>query len=94
MLKRVCVLIGLYSFNMGNGFLLNLCNCRSNLLIGQSCVAGTRIFIQEGVYDEFVAKFNEVAKGLAASAGDPFAVETRHGPQISQTQFDVCIFCQ
>lgn len=56
--------------------------------MGQSCTAGTRIFVQEGIYDEFVSRFTAVAQYLTQTAGDPFAPETQHGPQVSQTQFD------
>jgi aldehyde dehydrogenase (NAD+) len=55
------------------------------------CTAGSRIFIQEGIYDQFLAKFTEAAKVLGAAAGDPFAQGTLHGPQVSQTQFEVHI---
>ncbi|KAG6863951.1 hypothetical protein C0991_001716 [Blastosporella zonata] len=57
--------------------------------MGQSCVAGSRIFVQEGVYDQFLAKFSAIAKHLAANTGDPFTIGTQHGPQVSKTQFDV-----
>jgi acyl-CoA reductase-like NAD-dependent aldehyde dehydrogenase len=53
------------------------------------CSAGSRIFVQEGIYDEFLAAFTEAAKAIGAATGDPFAEGTRHGPQVSQTQFDV-----
>ncbi|KAG6811501.1 hypothetical protein H0H92_007149 [Tricholoma furcatifolium] len=56
--------------------------------MGQSCVAGSRIFVQEGIYDQFLAKFSAIAKHLAATTGDPFAAGTQHGPQVSQNQFD------
>ncbi|KNZ73595.1 Aldehyde dehydrogenase [Termitomyces sp. J132] len=56
--------------------------------MGQSCAAGSRIFVQEGIYDEFLAKFTAIAKNLAATTGDPFAIGMQHGPQISQVQFD------
>ncbi|KAI9492127.1 aldehyde dehydrogenase domain-containing protein [Zychaea mexicana] len=53
---------------------------------GQACCAGSRIFVQEGIYDKFVEKF----KALAASGkvGDPLEADTFQGPQISQRQFD------
>jgi aldehyde dehydrogenase (NAD+) len=57
--------------------------------MGQVCSAGSRIFVQEGVYDKFLEHFTAAAKGLGDGAGDPFAPGTQHGPQISQTQFDV-----
>ncbi|KAG6885011.1 hypothetical protein C0993_006536 [Termitomyces sp. T159_Od127] len=56
--------------------------------MGQACTAGSRIFVQEGIYDEFLAKFTEIAKNLAGATGDPFVVGTQHGPQVSQAQFD------
>jgi aldehyde dehydrogenase (NAD+) len=49
---------------------------------GQSCIAGSRIFIQEGIYDEFIQKFTAIAKGLGQAMGDPFDSNTRHGPQV------------
>ena len=57
--------------------------------MGQACTAGARIFVQEGIYDTFVAHFTAVAKGLHDATGDPFALETQHGPQVSKVQFDV-----
>ncbi|KAJ7708120.1 aldehyde dehydrogenase [Mycena rosella] len=56
--------------------------------MGQSCVAGSRIFVQEGIYPQFIEKFTAVVKGLASATGDPFTSTTQHGPQVSQTQFD------
>lgn len=53
---------------------------------GQCCVAGSRLFVQEAVYDEFVHKM--VAKAQARKVGDPFAADTQQGPQVSQEQFD------
>ncbi|KAH7890612.1 aldehyde dehydrogenase domain-containing protein [Phlebopus sp. FC_14] len=53
---------------------------------GQNCSAGSRIFVQEGIYDEFLTMFTEQA--LAIKVGDPFAEETYQGPQVSQTQFE------
>ncbi|TFK32453.1 aldehyde dehydrogenase [Crucibulum laeve] len=56
--------------------------------MGQCCTAASRIFIQEGIYDKFLEQFTAIAKGLGDSTGDPFEQGTKHGPQISQTQFD------
>jgi len=53
---------------------------------GQCCCAGSRVFVQAGVYDKFVEKFTaHVAK---LKIGDPFAHDTFQGPQVSQIQFD------
>lgn len=53
---------------------------------GQACTAGSRIFVQAGIYDKFMKKFTEHT--LALKVGDPFARDTYQGPQVSQTQFE------
>ncbi|KAH7320997.1 aldehyde dehydrogenase domain-containing protein [Stachybotrys elegans] len=53
---------------------------------GQCCCAGTRIFVQEGIYDKFVAAFRKRAS--ENKVGDPFNEETFQGPQVSQLQYD------
>lgn len=53
---------------------------------GQVCCAGTRIYVQEGIYDKFLAAFKKRAQ--ENKVGDPFHQETFQGPQVSQTQFD------
>ncbi|KAK1223893.1 hypothetical protein PQX77_013227 [Marasmius sp. AFHP31] len=59
-----------------------------NSNMGQVCTAGSRIFVQEGIYDKFLAAFTQASKGLQGATGDPFAPGTQHGPQVSQTQLD------
>lgn len=56
--------------------------------MGQSCVAASRIFVQEGIYDKFLEHFTQLAKELTDNTGSPFDPKTKHGPQISQLQFD------
>jgi aldehyde dehydrogenase (NAD+) len=53
---------------------------------GQCCCAGSRIYVQEGIYDKFVERFKERASKNVV--GDPFDKNTFQGPQVSQTQFD------
>ncbi|XP_039250169.2 aldehyde dehydrogenase 1A1-like [Styela clava] len=53
---------------------------------GQICCAGTRTFVQEDIYDEFVRKSVEKAKSLPS--GDPSEITTVHGPLISKIQED------
>jgi len=53
---------------------------------GQTCCAGSRVFVQAGVYDQFVEKFTKHVASL--KVGDPFKSETFQGPQVSQIQFD------
>lgn len=53
---------------------------------GQCCCAGSRIYVQEGIYDKFVERFKErAAKNVV---GDPFDEKTFQGPQVSQLQYD------
>jgi acyl-CoA reductase-like NAD-dependent aldehyde dehydrogenase len=55
-------------------------------LSGQVCVAGTRVFVQETIYDEFVARLSSAASKFAI--GDPFDPATLMGPLVSREQFD------
>ncbi|XP_049828321.1 aldehyde dehydrogenase 1A1-like isoform X1 [Schistocerca gregaria] len=49
---------------------------------GQACCAGTRTFVHENIYDEFVKKAK--AKAEARKVGDPFEDGVVQGPQINQ----------
>jgi aldehyde dehydrogenase (NAD+) len=53
---------------------------------GQCCCAGSRLFVEEKVHDQFVDKL--VKKARSQKVGDPFDTETTQGPQVSQEQFD------
>ncbi|EIM91726.1 aldehyde dehydrogenase [Stereum hirsutum FP-91666 SS1] len=53
---------------------------------GQACCAGTRIFVQAGIYDEFLKMLTAKAKSI--KLGDPFAEDSQQGPQVSKQQFD------
>ncbi|KAI9832246.1 MAG: Aldehyde dehydrogenase [Sarea resinae] len=53
---------------------------------GQCCCAGSRIYVQEGIYDKFIQRFKE--RALQNVVGDPFHSDTFQGPQVSQLQFD------
>ncbi len=55
---------------------------------GQCCCAGSRLFVHEDVYDEFVAKSVKLAE--ARTVGDPFG-EVDQGPQVSQEQMEKVI---
>ncbi len=52
---------------------------------GQCCCAGSRVYVEERAYDEFVGKI--VAKAKGRRVGDPFAKETQQGPQVDKEQF-------
>ncbi|KAK1265642.1 Aldehyde dehydrogenase family 2 member C4 [Acorus gramineus] len=53
---------------------------------GEICVAGSRVFVQEGIYDEFVKKSAEKAKSQIV--GDPFDPLVSQGPQVDKNQFE------
>ena len=53
---------------------------------GQCCTAGSRLFVEEKIRDEFVSKLAAKAKGRRL--GDPLDPETQQGPQVSQEQLD------
>jgi aldehyde dehydrogenase (NAD+) len=53
---------------------------------GQCCCAGSRLFVEEKVYDQFIDKMTKKAK--SRKVGDPFDMSTDQGPQVSQEQFD------
>jgi aldehyde dehydrogenase (NAD+) len=53
---------------------------------GQCCCAGSRLFVEEKVHDQFVEKMLKKVK--AHKVGDPFDPDTTQGPQVSQEQFD------
>ncbi|MEJ7640093.1 MAG: aldehyde dehydrogenase family protein [Singulisphaera sp.] len=53
---------------------------------GQCCCAGSRVFAQEQVYDQFVERLAEKVKGR--KLGDPFDPATQQGPQVDKAQYD------
>jgi aldehyde dehydrogenase (NAD+) len=53
---------------------------------GQCCCAGSRVFVEEKIYDQFVEKSG--ARARRRTVGDPFDPKTEQGPQVDQIQFD------
>lgn len=53
---------------------------------GQACCAGSRLYVEESAYDEFVEK--SVARAKRRTVGDPLDPNTEQGPQIDSTQFE------
>lgn len=47
---------------------------------GQSCIAGTRLFVQRSIYDDFTERLVKAARAL--KVGDPFATETQVAPLV------------
>ncbi|KAK4598150.1 hypothetical protein RGQ29_015580 [Quercus rubra] len=53
---------------------------------GQCCCVGSRTFVHERIYDEFVEKARQ--RAVKRSVGDPFKEGIEQGPQIDTEQFD------
>lgn len=53
---------------------------------GQSCVAGSRVFIQEKIFDEVMAELQSRASKIVI--GDPLADDTQVGPVATKNQVD------
>ncbi|KAL8597817.1 Aldehyde dehydrogenase, mitochondrial [Nucella lapillus] len=51
---------------------------------GQCCCAGSRVFVEEKIYDEFVER--SAARAKNRSVGDPFT-SVEQGPQVDKNQF-------
>jgi len=48
--------------------------------MGECCCAGSRIFVEEKIYDEFVERSVERARNR--TVGDPFEDNIEQGPQV------------
>jgi aldehyde dehydrogenase (NAD+) len=53
---------------------------------GQCCTAGSRLFVEEKVHQEFVKRLTD--KAGKRKLGDPLDPTTEQGPQVSQEQMD------
>lgn len=53
---------------------------------GQCCCAGSRVFVQERIYDQFIDRLS--AMNTSRKLGDPLDPATEQGPQVDKTQFD------
>ncbi len=53
---------------------------------GQSCVAGSRVFIQNGIYEEIVAELEARARQIVI--GDPLENSTQMGPLATKAQIE------
>jgi aldehyde dehydrogenase (NAD+) len=53
---------------------------------GQTCIAGSRLLLQESLHDQFVDKLVKLAK--TARMGDPMSYDTQVGPVTTQPQYE------
>ncbi len=53
---------------------------------GQTCIAGSRLLLQEGVHDRFMEKL--IALSKTARMGDPMSADTQVGPITTRPQYE------
>jgi aldehyde dehydrogenase (NAD+) len=56
---------------------------------GEVCAAGSRLFLDERIHDEFMSKLTDRVKGL--KVGDPMDKATRMGPVVSKQQMETVL---
>jgi aldehyde dehydrogenase (NAD+) len=56
---------------------------------GEVCAAGSRLFLEQTIHDEFVEKLADKVKGL--KVGDPMDRATRMGPVVSKAQMETVL---
>ncbi|XP_056380869.1 cytosolic 10-formyltetrahydrofolate dehydrogenase isoform X2 [Hyla sarda] len=60
---------------------------------GENCIAAGRLFVEDGIHDEFVKRVVEEVKKM--KIGDPLERSTDHGPQNHKAHLDKLIeYCQ
>lgn len=53
---------------------------------GQACAAGSRTYVHEDIYEEFLKR--AVARAKSKIIGDPFDVRSEYGPLVNEEQFN------
>ena len=53
---------------------------------GQTCIAGSRLLLQESIHEEFIAKLLALAR--TARMGDPMSTDTQVGPITTRPQYE------
>jgi acyl-CoA reductase-like NAD-dependent aldehyde dehydrogenase len=56
---------------------------------GEVCAAGSRLFLEEKIHDEFMAKLTDKVKAI--KVGDPMDKATRMGPVVSKAQMETVL---
>ncbi|XP_015524260.2 aldehyde dehydrogenase, mitochondrial [Neodiprion lecontei] len=56
---------------------------------GQCCCAGSRTYVEDAIYDEFVEK--SAARAKRRTIGNPFDAKTEQGPQVDEEQMNKII---
>ncbi len=53
---------------------------------GQTCIAGSRLLLQDGIYEDFIDKLLTLAR--TARMGDPMSMDTQVGPVTTRPQYE------
>lgn len=92
-LKRVTLELGGKSpavvFNDAN--LENAVEWCANMITantGQVCIAASRVYVQEGIYDKFIEAYKKAIIARRETVGDPVKNTTKIGPLADKLQFD------
>lgn len=56
---------------------------------GQTCCAGSRTFVEEKIFDEFLERAKVYAE--TRKVGDPFDLKTEQGPQVNEKQMNTIL---
>ncbi|KXN92973.1 Aldehyde dehydrogenase, partial [Leucoagaricus sp. SymC.cos] len=56
--------------------------------MGHICIAGSRIYVQEGIFDKFIECLTQYVQAFTDAVGSPFEEGNLHGLQISKTQYE------
>lgn len=55
---------------------------------GQVCIAASRVYVHEKIYDTFLARYKAALEAKRAKMGDPNSDETEMGPLVDRAQFE------
>ncbi|KAF2430453.1 aldehyde dehydrogenase [Tothia fuscella] len=55
---------------------------------GQVCFAASRVYVQEGIYEKFIAGYKKAMQEKAKLVGDPNTAGTTIGPLVDKSQFE------
>jgi aldehyde dehydrogenase (NAD+) len=55
---------------------------------GQVCFAASRVYVQEGIYEKFIAGYKQAMADKAKLVGDPDNADTAIGPLVDEAQFN------
>lgn len=58
---------------------------------GQICLCGSRVLVEEGIFEKFKEEF--IARAAKLTVGDPLAEDTRQGAVVSKMHFEKVLSC-